>query len=154
MVMGYAAPFVSDMLGVPYATLDSWVRTSFFIPSIAQAKGRGTRRLYSTFDVIILKVVTYFKNQGVHNDLLRNLIVEMREHEQKISFGSKEQVLVCNGVDTFELYKDKYEMIEGMMNGVPLWAIPIGRVKESMVNELRESNAAIEVQLDMKVKAG
>ncbi|MGG4195384.1 MULTISPECIES: hypothetical protein [Paenibacillus] len=30
MNWGYSSPFVSELIGIPYATLDSWGRTGFF----------------------------------------------------------------------------------------------------------------------------
>src|SRR5439155_933582 len=49
---GFTAKQVVALTGVPYKRLDSWANSGFLIPSIAEADGTGSRRLYSFQDLI------------------------------------------------------------------------------------------------------
>lgn len=130
MAKGFTAPQVSELLEIPYATLDSWVRSGFFEPSLAQASGRGSRRLYSFYDVLILRLVTSLRNQGVSADLLQRLIASMRTNEQEIMELSSKKVIVF-GERMFEI-RDKSEANFGEMFDEMCLVIPIGIIRRTM----------------------
>ena len=156
MSKGYAATAVAEFLGISYATLDSWVRTNLFVPSLADSKGRGTRRLYSLADIVILKVVAHLSRQGIHRDLLKFVIERMREHEDLILDMNYEQVLITDGQSVFEIKENIYELADFFLSGAkPAWLIPIGKVK-LRVRQAVTSNelTGIEKEQDAKVKVG
>lgn len=45
-MQGFTAGEAEKLTGVPYDRLDYWVRSGFIKPSIAGAKGKGSKRLY------------------------------------------------------------------------------------------------------------
>lgn len=156
MRQGYAATAVAEYLGMPYATLDSWARTHLLAPSVADSKGRGTRRLYSFEDVVILKIIVHLTRQGIHRDLLKFIVDKMREHEDEIRDLNYDQVLITDGQTVFELKKDIYELADLFLNGFkPAWLIPIGKVKRNVRQALAENKlTAIDVEQDPKAKVG
>ena len=44
---GYRVPEVCRTIGITYRQLDYWARTGLVTPSIREAGGSGTQRLYS-----------------------------------------------------------------------------------------------------------
>ena len=52
---GFTAKQVVALTGVPYKRLDSWANSGFLMPSIAEADGTGSRRLYSFQDLVALR---------------------------------------------------------------------------------------------------
>ena len=55
--VGFRGPQVCSIVGITYRQLDYWARTGLLQPSVAAARGSGTRRVYSYSDVLELKVI-------------------------------------------------------------------------------------------------
>lgn len=62
---GYSGPEVCSLVGISYRQLDYWARTGLLTPSLATAKGSGTKRRYSYRDVLELKVIKQLLDAGV-----------------------------------------------------------------------------------------
>src|SRR4051812_49780990 len=54
---GYRGPQVCKIVGITYRQLDYWARTELVRPSVCDAAGSGTQRLYSYRDLVELKVI-------------------------------------------------------------------------------------------------
>ena len=62
---GFAAPEVCKIVGITYRQLDYWARTELVTPSIRDASGSGTQRLYSFQDLVTLRVIKSLLDTGV-----------------------------------------------------------------------------------------
>ena len=62
---GYRGPQVCKVVGITYRQLDYWARTDLVRPSVCDANGSGTQRLYSYRDLVELKVVKKLLDAGV-----------------------------------------------------------------------------------------
>ncbi len=65
MVEGFTGKQACGIVGITYRQLDYWARTSLLVPSVEQAHGTGTRRLYSFQDLINLKVLKQMLDGGI-----------------------------------------------------------------------------------------
>ena len=54
---GYRVPEVTRVVGITYRQLDYWARTGLVTPSIRDAEGSGSQRLYSFQDLATLRVI-------------------------------------------------------------------------------------------------
>ena len=52
---GYRAPEAKRIAGITYRQLDYWTRTGLVTPSVKDAHGSGTQRLYSFQDLATLR---------------------------------------------------------------------------------------------------
>ena len=52
---GFRAPEAKRIAGITYRQLDYWTRTGLVTPSVKDAHGSGTQRLYSFQDLATLK---------------------------------------------------------------------------------------------------
>lgn len=77
-IEGYTAKQVTAVTGVSYQTLNHWARTGLVEPSIAQAAGTGTERIYSFRDLIALKLAVELRNGGVSTRAVRKVIDFLR----------------------------------------------------------------------------
>ena len=62
-----------------YRQLDYWARTILVVPSVRDASGSGTQRLYSFRDIVVLKVVKRLLDAGVSLQNIRKAIETLRE---------------------------------------------------------------------------
>ena len=60
--------------GITYRQLDYWARTGLVVPSVRDASGSGTQRLYSFRDLVVLKVVKRLLDAGVSLQNIRGAI--------------------------------------------------------------------------------
>ena len=52
----YRAPVAANIVGITYRQLDYWARTGTVVPSLGQASGYGSNRLYSWEDLVELSI--------------------------------------------------------------------------------------------------
>lgn len=121
---GYAARLVAKVVGVPYSTLDYWARTKFITPSIQDAEGRGSRRLYSFRDVVALRVAKRLRDEGISLRRLRKVVSFLEQHFPEIESGLAMAVLVSDGKRVFLVESDQ-RLIDVSGGGQLFWAWPI-----------------------------
>jgi len=78
-VDGFRGPQVCGLVGISYRQLDYWARTGLLRPSIADAKGSGTQRLYSYTDVLELKVIKQLLDAGISLQRARRAVECLRD---------------------------------------------------------------------------
>jgi DNA-binding transcriptional MerR regulator len=62
---GFRGPQVCTIVGITYRQLDYWARTGLLKPSISDARGSGTQRVYSYTDLLKLKVIKQLLDSGL-----------------------------------------------------------------------------------------
>ncbi len=77
---GYRVPEVQRVVGISYRQLDYWARTGLVRPSIRDAGGSGTQRLYSFQDIVELRLIKRLLDEGVALQRIRRAIDFVREH--------------------------------------------------------------------------
>jgi DNA-binding transcriptional MerR regulator len=81
MTPGFTAKQVTALAGVPYQTIHLWAKTGFIVPSVSQASGRGTERVYSFLDIVALRIAGELRRAGIPTRALKNVVRFLRERE-------------------------------------------------------------------------
>ena len=76
---GYSGPQVCRLVGITYRQLDYWARTGLSTPTLAAAKGSGTKRRYDYTDVLELKVIKSLIDAGVSLQRARRAVDCLRD---------------------------------------------------------------------------
>jgi DNA-binding transcriptional MerR regulator len=76
---GFRGPQVCALVGITYRQLDYWARTGLLRPSLAEARGSGTKRVYAYSDVLELKVIKQLLDAGVSLQSARRAVDCLRE---------------------------------------------------------------------------
>ena len=76
---GFRGPQVCKIVGISYRQLDYWARTDLVTPSVQDARGSGSQRLYSFEDLIDLKLVKKLLDAGVSLQRVREAISYLHE---------------------------------------------------------------------------
>jgi DNA-binding transcriptional MerR regulator len=82
---GYRGPQVCSIVGITYRQLDYWARTDLLRPSISEARGSGTQRVYSYRDLLELKVIKRLLDAGVSLKSARRAIECLRGAGEDVS---------------------------------------------------------------------
>lgn len=77
---GFRGPQVCKIVGITYRQLDYWARTDLIRPSLVDAAGSGTQRLYSYSDIVELKVIKKLLDAGISLRKARGAGEYLREH--------------------------------------------------------------------------
>ena len=82
---GYRGPQVCKIVGITYRQLDYWARTDLVRPSVMDANGSGTQRLYSFRDLIELKVIKQMLDAGISLQSARKAVESLREFDEGLA---------------------------------------------------------------------
>lgn len=82
---GFRGPQVCSIVGITYRQLDYWARTGLLHPSISQARGSGSQRVYSYSDLLQLKVIKRLLDSGVSLQAARRAIECLRSSGEDLA---------------------------------------------------------------------
>ena len=127
---GYRGPTVCKIVGITYRQLDYWARTELVTPSVQQAQGSGSQRLYSFDDVVQLRVVKRLLDTGVSLQRVREAVEELRRRG-----GASAATLISDGASVYAL-DDNAQVIDLLARGQGVFAIALGPVVEQLRGEV------------------
>lgn len=133
---GYGGPQVCKLAGITYRQLDYWARTGLLTPSIAQAQGSGTQRLYSFEDVVRLRIIKRILDTGMHLGKIRQA-VEWLRREMEDGTDLSGMTLMSDGASIFAVGSPQ-EVIDVLQKGQAVFAIAIGPVVAELTGGLLE----------------
>ena len=74
----YSGKRAAEIVGISYRQLDYWARTDLIRPSLADAKGSGSRRQYAYGDLLELRIVKQLLDAGLKLENVRHVFDELR----------------------------------------------------------------------------
>lgn len=132
--MGYRGPIACSAAGITYRQLDYWARTKLVEPSLRNASGSGSARLYSFRDILVLKVVKRLLDTGVSLQQIRAAIEHLRER----GVDDLAQItLMSDGASVYECTSTD-EVIDLVQGGQGVFGIAVGRVWREVEGSLAE----------------
>jgi DNA-binding transcriptional MerR regulator len=75
---GFSGKRAAAVVGITYRQLDYWARTDLIRPSLADAKGSGSRRQYTYRDLLELRIVKQLLDAGIKLETIRLVFDELR----------------------------------------------------------------------------
>jgi DNA-binding transcriptional MerR regulator len=134
---GYRGPTAHRAAGITYRQLDYWARTGLVVPSVRDATGSGTQRLYSFRDILVLKVVKRLLDAGVSLQNIRNAI----EHLRSRGVDDLARItLMSDGATVYECTSAD-EVTDLLAGGQGVFGIAVGRVVREVEGQLAEMPA-------------
>jgi DNA-binding transcriptional MerR regulator len=105
---GFRGPQVCSIIGITYRQLDYWARTDLLRPSLSDARGSGSQRLYSYTDLVQLKVIKQLIEAGVSLRATRKAIECLRSSgadlaSARLVIADDKTVLAHTGEELFDL---------------------------------------------------
>ena len=126
---GFSGTKAATIVGISYRQLDYWARTNLIRPSLADASGSGSRRLYSYRDLLELRVIKSLLDAGIKLESVRTAFEYLRTH---VDTDIASAHLVISGSDV--ILCDGEQLIDVMRRGGQgvLNVLAIGGVKSDL----------------------
>ena len=120
---GYRVPEVCRIVGISYRQLDYWARTELVTPSVRDAHGSGSQRLYSFQDLVTLRVIKKLLDTGVSLQRVRKAV----EHLQAMKRRPHGVTLMSDGRGVYEAHSPE-AVIDLLRKGQGVFAIALDQV--------------------------
>jgi DNA-binding transcriptional MerR regulator len=135
---GYRIPEVQGIVGISYRQLDYWARTALVRPSIRDAGGSGTQRLYSFQDLVLLRTIKKLLDAGVSLQRIRKAIGFLREQlktepEGVTLMSDGQGIYACESPD---------EVMDLLQRGQGVFGIAIDKVWTDVEGSVRKTTRA------------
>jgi DNA-binding transcriptional MerR regulator len=121
-LVGYRGVTACHAVGISYRQLDYWARTALVVPSVRDAAGSGSQRLYSFRDLVVLKVVKRLLDAGVSLQNIRRAIETLRSRGVADLAGI---TLISDGTTVYEC-RSPEEVVDLLQGGQGVFGIAIG----------------------------
>ena len=133
---GYRGRQTCKIVGITYRQLDYWTRTGLVAPSIQEAKGSGTQRLYSFNDLLQLKVIKGLTDAGASLQRVRQALDYVREH---LEGDWAELTIVTDGAGVYACTSDA-EVVDLLRSGQGVLGavVAVDKIREQLAGTLRE----------------
>lgn len=132
-LVGFRGPTVCKIVGITYRQLDYWARTGLVVPSVRDAKGSGTQRLYSFDDLVELRVMKRLLDTGVSLQRVRQAVEELRRRGRTPG----DVTLLSDGTTVYAL-DDNAQVIDLLARGQGVFAIALGPVVSELQGEVAQ----------------
>lgn len=131
---GYRGPTACSAAGITYRQLDYWARTGLVEPTVRNATGSGTQRLYSFRDILLLKIIKSLLEAGISLQQIRKAVDHLRERGTD---DLTEVTLMSDGATVYEC-RSSDEVIDLLQGGQGVFGIAIGGVWREIEGTLHQ----------------
>ncbi len=149
--LGYRAPLVCRLVGISYRQLDYWARTDLIKPSVQDARGSGSQRLYSFPDVVQLKVIKRLLDAGMSLKKIRQAVEILRQ--QLRSERPLADVTLLSDGSTIYAATSADEVVDVFRRGQGVFGIAVGPVQDELEGELHDLFPEFEGEAIAKAEA-
>jgi DNA-binding transcriptional MerR regulator len=132
--MGYRGAVAARAAGITYRQLDYWARTELVVPTVRDASGSGSQRLYGFQDILVLKLVKRLLDTGISLQQIRSAVEQLREAG---IYDLAQTTLMSDGASVY-LCTSNDEVIDLISHGQGVFGIAIGKVLREVESSLVE----------------
>jgi DNA-binding transcriptional MerR regulator len=122
---------VCRVVGITYRQLDYWATTGLVEPSVRDAEGSGSQRLYSFEDIVTLKVIKRLLDVGVSLQRIRRAIDYVRDRGVSL----RNLTLASDG-ETVYAATDTSDVVDLLARGQGVFAIAVDPLYDEMEAEV------------------
>ncbi len=148
-VEGYRVPEVCRIVGISYRQLDYWARTGLVTPSVRDAGGSGTQRLYSFRDLVQLRVIKKLIDAGISLQRVRKAILFLQEN---MKTGPTGITLMSDGASIYACESED-EIIDLVKKGQAVFAIALDNVWDDLSSSLGQKKEVRQVARSATARA-
>ena len=132
--MGYRGPVACSAAGITYRQLDYWARTGLVVPSVRDAAGSGSQRLYGFRDILVLRIVKRLIDTGVS---LANIRAAVEHLSTRTGDDLASLTIMSDGASIYEC-RSADEVVDLVRGGQGVFGIAVGSVWREVEGTLAE----------------
>jgi len=129
---GYRGQTAASAAGISYRQLDYWARTGLVEPTIRNAAGSDSQRLYGFRDILVLKLVKRLLDTGISLQQIRVAVEQLRSSGVN---DLAQTTLMSDGASVY-LCTSNDEVIDLVSRGQGVFGIAVGKVLREVESEL------------------
>ena len=122
--VGYRGPVACAAAGITYRQLDYWARTGLVVPSVRDAAGSGSQRLYGFRDILVLRIVKRLIDTGVSLPNIRAAVDHLATRDGD---DLARITIMSDGASIYEC-RSADEVIDLVRGGQGVFGIAVGSV--------------------------
>jgi DNA-binding transcriptional MerR regulator len=134
---GYRAPEAQRIAGITYRQLDYWTRTALVTPSVKDAHGSGSQRLFSFQDLATLKVIKRLLDTGLTLQQVRKAVNHLATMKKR-PYGV---TLMSDGKGVYEAHSPE-AVVDLLKNGQGVFAISLDAVWDDLESDVAAAGGA------------
>jgi len=135
--MSFNTKAVSKIIGLTIRRIDYWDKTHFIKPSIKEASGYGSTRLYSFEDLVRLKVAKTLMGKGISLQKIRKAITYLKKNMPNSENPLSDLKFLTDGESIFILTKKSKEIIDTLRNGQLVFSVSLGTIIDELKGEVK-----------------
>lgn len=140
------------LVGLTQRQIDYWDRSHFIKPTVKEASGYGTGRLYAFTDIVQLKVAKTLKDKGVSLQKIRKSISYLKTHFPDMKKPLAEMRFLTDGETIFVLTKDNKAILDTLARGQLVFTLAIGEIIEQLKGEVKNITQDRKYKVSVKGK--
>lgn len=144
--MHYNTKTVQSITGLTNRRIDYWDRTHFIKPSISEASGHGSARLYSFTDLVQMRVAKALLDKGLSLQKIRKAVTYLKKNMPDVKQPLSELKFLTDGGSVFVLTKDDGQVIDVLKKGQLMFYIALGDLIEDLKGQV------IDIEKERKYK--
>ena len=129
---GFKGAVAARAAGITYRQLDYWARTGLVEPTVREASGSGSQRLYGFRDILVLKLVKRLLDTGISLQQIRTAVAQL--HAAGVHDLSQ-TTLMSDGLSVY-LCTSNDEVIDLVSRGQGVFGIAVGKVLREVETSL------------------
>lgn len=151
--MSFNTKTVVKLTALTQRQIDYWDRTHFIKPSLKEAAGYGTGRLYSFEDVVQLKVAKTLIDKGVSLQKIRRSINYLKKNFPDVKKPLAEMRFLTDSETIFVITKNEKAILDTLARGQMVFALAIGEIIEQLKGEVKNISQERKYKVIVKSKA-
>jgi len=145
--MNFNSKIIHKITGLTMRQIDYWDTTHFIKPSVSEATGHGSVRLYSFNDLVQIKVAKTLLEKGVSLQKIRKSINYLKKNMPDVKKPLSELRFLTDGNSVFVITQDDKQIIDTLKRGQLVFSIALG----GLIEELKGTVIDIEKERKYKV---
>lgn len=129
---------VCNVIGITPRQVQYWDETNFIKPSIRQATGHGSSRLYSFLDLVQMRVAKALLDGGISLQKIRKSLEFLRARAPEVKSPLAEMRFITDGDTIFVLTKDRDKIVDALQGGQLVFSIALGDLVKELNGKVQK----------------
>lgn len=138
---GFSAGVACRIVGITYRQLDHWDTTGLLRPSIGQARGKGSRRVYSFEDLVELRVIASLLAVSISLPTVRKAARYLRGHFANLVRPLTRLTLVVDGKTILVRTTSEKHLVDATNGGQLVMSVAVAPIAQALRGKVTELQA-------------